>query len=175
MKPMFFLLLGYPGSGKSTFARQLSARMGYIRVNSDELRDYMYGHRAEVHDPKNNPAVFGALDYMAAQLLAVGHSVVYDANNNRHRDRIKHQKLAAQYGAETVVLWVKAPLEVARQRELQRQQNPDHLAIPADLYERIAGALEEPLPTEKAIMVDGQDAFSDQLQAFTTQLAGLGS
>jgi predicted kinase len=174
MKPVLFLLLGYPGSGKSTFARQLSAQTNSIRLNSDELRDYMYGHRPEVHDPKNNPAVFGALDYMAAQLLAAGQSVLYDANNNRYREREKHQKLAAEHGAVTVVLWVNTPLDIAKQRELQRRQDPNHLAIPDALYNRIAGALEEPRTTERAIIVDGQTAFADQLQAFTVQLADLG-
>lgn len=31
-------MLGYPGSGKSTFARQLADRIGAIRISQDYLR-----------------------------------------------------------------------------------------------------------------------------------------
>jgi predicted kinase len=169
-RPTLFLLLGYPGSGKSTFSKQLCAAEEFVRINSDELRDYMYGHSAEAHNPKHNPPVFGALDYMAAQLLKAGRSVMYDANNNRRRERIKHEQLAADSGAKMVVLWVRVPVEVARQRELRRQQDPQHLPISAELYGRMAAALQEPQPDEVAIAIDGAASFADQLQAFSAQM-----
>jgi len=173
VKPTLFLLLGYPGSGKSTVSRQLAAARGMVRINSDELRDYMYGHSAEVHDPKYNPPVFGALDYVTDRLLAAGQSVLYDANNNRRRERIKHEKLAAQHSARMVVLWVNTSLDVAKQREAGRALDPNHLAIPPEIYERSARAFQEPTPEEAAIIIDGLSSADEQLRSFDTQLANL--
>lgn len=171
--PTLFLLLGYPGSGKSTFGKQVSTARGIVRFSSDGLRDYMYGHSAAAHNPRNNPAVFGALDYVAAQLLAAGQSVLYDANNNRRRDRTRRQKRAAEYGARVVVLWVQTPLKVAKEREAERARDPNHLPIPPERYDRLASALQEPGSHEAVIAVDGLAPFSEQLRSFDEQLAAL--
>lgn len=175
MKPTLFLLLGYPGSGKSTFGKQLSVARGIVRFSSDDIRDYMYGHSAAAHNPKNNPAVFGTIDYMAVQLLVSGQSVLYDANNNRRRDRTRRQKLAAEHGARAVVLWVQTPLEVAKAREAERAGDPNHLPIPSERYDQLVSALQEPGPNEATIVVDGLAPFAEQLRSFDEQLAALES
>jgi predicted kinase len=38
MTKQLYIMLGYPGSGKSTFARQLADRIGAIRISQDYLR-----------------------------------------------------------------------------------------------------------------------------------------
>ena len=174
MKLTLFLLLGYPGSGKSTFSKQLAEARGMVRVNSDELRRYMFKNVEAIRNPANNPAVFGALDYATEQLLAIGRSVIYDANYNRRSDRKDSEKLAAKHSADTVILWVKTPVETARKREAERVlEDADILRIPPERYEQLINALQEPRPTEKVIVVYGLAPFEEQLRSFDEQLAAL--
>ena len=60
MNLTLFMMLGYPGSGKTTFARQLAETYGMVRISSDDLRPYMYKDVAAIRDTRNNPLVFGA-------------------------------------------------------------------------------------------------------------------
>ena len=143
-----------------------------VRVNSDEIKKYMF-EDAGAHNPANNPPVFGALDYVTEKLLGAGKAVLYDANNNRLSDRAKHQKLAETQGAQTVVLWVKTPLEIAQQRDAGRADVPGYLPIPPERYVQIVHALEEPMPEERVIVVDGLASFEEQLHSFDEQLAAL--
>jgi len=173
MRQTLFLLLGYPGSGKSTFSKQLSTVRDIIRVNSDELRRYMYDDIEAIRNTKNNPAVFGALDYVTEQLLSAGKSVLYDANNNRRRDRIASQKLAAKYDADIIIIWVKTPLETAKQREGERALEKNYVRIPAERYKQLIERLQEPEASERVIVIDGLLPFAEQLQSFDAQLANI--
>ncbi|HSX42648.1 MAG TPA: ATP-binding protein [Candidatus Saccharimonadales bacterium] len=170
MKTTLFLLLGYPGSGKSTFSQELEAARDLTRVNSDDLRRYMFEHIEQIHDPANNPAVFGALDYVTERLLQAGRSVLYDANNNRRAERSKHQKIAELAGARMVVLWVRSPLETAWLRNQQRTPENGYPAIPRKRYDQIVHALEVPTDNEKAVIISGLEPFEVQLASFDVQL-----
>lgn len=173
MRPTLFLMLGYPGSGKSTFARQLAEAEGLSRISSDDIRPYMYAAEKAVRNPRNNPAVFGALDYVAEKLLAAGLSTIYDANFNRRKDREKHRLYAEKIGARTVVLWIKTPLETARRRETVRAAAGESLAIPPERYRQLVDSLQEPAAGEDVVAIDGLAPFEKQLQMFNGQLAEL--
>lgn len=164
-----FLLLGYPGSGKTKFSKGLAAARGYARVSSDEVRAARFGRGREAYSRECSEAVFRELDETAEESLRLRRSVLYDANNNRHVDRAQHGVLAKACGALAVVLWVQTPQDVAWQRELGRRKDPNHVAIQPERYEQLASGLEVPKSDELVIVVDGQVPFDEQLQAFTTQ------
>ena len=171
MNLTLFMMLGYPGSGKTTFARQLAETYGMVRISSDDLRPYMYKDVAAIRDTRNNPLVFGALDYMTEKLLDAGQSVVYDSNWNRMNDRKSARAVAAKRGAQAILVWIKAPLETARSREQERARAGEALAIPPERYEQLVARLQEPTSNEKVILIDGVMPFTEQLQSFETQLS----
>src|SRR5215213_4896343 len=166
MQQRLFLMLGYPGSGKSTFAKLLASQTGAVRINSDEIRRRMFAKVDDIKNPGLNPYVFGALDYAAEAILRAGYSAIYDANNNRLSERDKSRAIADQFAVPTIVVWIKTPLEVAKQREVERQKEGNYLAIPEARYNHIAGALEKPYPHERVIAIDGQLTADEQIISF---------
>lgn len=166
MNLTLFLLLGYPGAGKSTVSRGLAERFGLTRINSDDLRRYMYDNVEAIRNTHNNPAVFGALDYVAEKLLAAGQSVIYDANNNRRKDRIDAGKLAAKYDARPVIIWIRTPLDVAKARNDGRTPDEGYGRIPEARYTQLVANLQEPMADETVIELDGLSAPGEQVQAF---------
>jgi predicted kinase len=174
MQQLLIMMLGHPGSGKSYFTRQLAPQLGAVRFNGDHMRTAMF------KDPRlamreDNPKVFGAIEYAVAEVLRAGHSVVYDAQHNKRVDRKRLEELAAEFGAEPVIVWIKTPKEIALQRGINREEQPDQRRKTADeMRESIdffVAALEEPDATERVITLDGTLSFEQQYEAFTAQLS----
>ena len=82
-KPVFYMLVGLPASGKSSE----SDRLGDVIVrSSDYLRDKLCG---DINDMKNNGAVFTILQSLVRADLYHGKDVVYDATNLKASYRVE--------------------------------------------------------------------------------------
>lgn len=178
-KPLLLMMLGHPGSGKSYFAKQLAPIMHAVRLNGDHMRTAMFdGDMDEIRNRDNNPKVFRAVDYAVEQILKAGHNVIYDAQHNFRRERVKGEQMAKQAGGEAVLVWVKASFDVALKRGMEREEAPDQRRkTDEQMRESLKfhiGNLEEPGPGEKVIVIDGTVSFAEQQRSFNEQLERLG-
>ena len=81
----FFMMVGLPGSGKSTFARDvLSASPGAVVHSSDEIRRELLG---DENDQTQQALVFSTLHERVFSDLRAGKNVVYDATNINYKQR----------------------------------------------------------------------------------------
>ena len=85
MKPKFIMLIGVPGSGKSTYAKKISEKYKIKILSSDSIRKELYGSE-EIQ--KDNWKVFEKLNKIAINSLNNGESVIYDATNINMKRRI---------------------------------------------------------------------------------------
>lgn len=85
-KPSFIMMVGLPGSGKSTYAKTLTLDgKPYIIHSSDKLREELYGDAAIQGD---NNKLFAELHKRIKEDLQRGENVVYDATNIKKKNRI---------------------------------------------------------------------------------------
>lgn len=77
-RPTLTMLCGLPGSGKSTYAKQLSDETNAIICNSDAIRRELFGNE---NLQENNDTVFKILHSRIKENLKSGHDVIYDATN----------------------------------------------------------------------------------------------
>lgn len=121
-RPLLVVFLGFPGSGKTYFARRLAERLPAVTFNSDALRVAMFGSienmerisqsdRSRLYDD-----VFGAMNYATRQVLEAGCSVVFDAQQTKRGDRRRVEELAKESGAIPVLVWIKTSRETALRR-----------------------------------------------------------
>lgn len=93
MEPTLFFLCGLPGSGKSTFAKQLQQEEDAMIFSSDKIREEMYGTDPDsletynIHSKEANAKVFTELNKQIKEALLNGHNVVYDATNINSKRR----------------------------------------------------------------------------------------
>lgn len=175
------MFLGTPGAGKSAFARQLAVRLNAVRLNGDAMRFALYGSVDGINYARHtlgrdevNRQTFSALNYASDQILSRGHSVVYDARRNRRAEREALEVIARQHGAVPLIVWVKAPENVAFERTKQRDQMPDQPKYSDEelelVMERHVANFEQPIKGEHVIEIDGTMPFELQYESFLKQL-----
>ena len=149
------MLLGLPGSGKTTTAKEIAKLTGAVHLSSDTFRLSLFETPQFTQD--EHDALYKMLDYMCELLLTSGTSVVYDANLNRLIHRQEKYRLAKKLGVKTQLLWLQVHKDLARERRINTQHHglvPSH-ETPHNMFERIAGVFEAPLKSEKYIALDG--------------------
>ncbi|QZD99262.1 polynucleotide kinase [Mycobacterium phage Moostard] len=115
---------GYPGSGKSTKAREIADATGAVVVNRDALWKMLHGewfHDTHAKDAKTFEAEVTIAERAAVQAyLKEGVSVVVDATHLEPSYLRKWSKLAAQYGAQFVRVDVDTDVATCKQRDHAR-------------------------------------------------------
>jgi predicted kinase len=156
VRPILYLMVGYPGSGKTTTAKIIHRLTGAVHLWADHERMRMFTHPTHNHD--ENITLYAALNTRTRDLLREGKSVIFDTNFNFYKDRKKLRVIAAKEGATTIVIWIKTPPELARERATKQSHGQETRVwgnMPVERFERIARNLQEPLPGEHAIVLDG--------------------
>ncbi|SLD43594.1 Predicted kinase [Mycobacteroides abscessus subsp. bolletii] len=127
---------GYPGSGKSTKAKEIAAATRAVRVCRDDLRkmlhDNHYTGKTECEEQ-----VTTAERAQVHALLKSGTSVVVDATHLEPRWLRKWQKMAAQYGAEFEVIDVDTGQLKCAANDLLRKARGERY-VGSDVIERMA-------------------------------------
>jgi predicted kinase len=79
------VLIGLPGSGKSTYGKKLTEAIDGMYLSSDELREELFGN---VNDQENNAKLFHEMNDRANRELNKGNKVIYDATNLSRKRRM---------------------------------------------------------------------------------------
>lgn len=161
--PTLHLLMGLPGSGKSTFAKLLQKQTFAIRLSSDDYRLMLFAH--PTFSQKEHDNLYALLDHNVEHLLASGHDVIYDANLNRRVHRDEKYKLARRHGAKVILWWLDVPRALAKERRLSTQ---DERLIPEgesseNMFDRVTKIIELPDNDEHAVRVVGVDLTADKV------------
>ena len=131
------VLVGLPGSGKSTYLRNIGA----TGLSSDAIRHWLVDDETDqtIHD-----RVFQTMRYLLRHRLALGRPVTYiDATSLTAQERAPYIGIGKAYGCDVEAVYFDVPLEVCRERNAARAR-----VVPEDAMARLAAKLEPPSPAE---------------------------
>ena len=175
-KPVLILLYGFPGAGKTHFARNITEHLDAAHVHADRIRHELFEEPR--FDEQENAIINHLMEYMTEEFLRAGISVVYDTNAARKSERRMIRETARKKHAKTVVVWfqVDAETSYARLRSRDRRTADDKFAIDysQDDFRNYASRMQHPEPTEDYVVVSGKHTFGSQKTAFFKKLLELG-
>ena len=118
-RPSLILLVGIPGSGKTTYAEKyIAEHPNTIHVSSDRIRAELWGSEATQGD---NNEVFSLMQFRTIEALNNGQSVVYDATNITRKDRSYIIALCPKFvKIECHIVW--ASIETCIERDAARER-----------------------------------------------------
>ncbi|MBE0481207.1 MAG: ATP-binding protein [Dehalococcoidia bacterium] len=142
-RPVFVLVSGLPGTGKTYFSRRLGERLPSVIVESDALRKVLFAH--PTYRPEESQRLFTATHHLIEGLLKGGRSVIFDATNVLEQHRQHLYRIAEKLGVRLIIVHVEAPHEVVRERLEDRSvhRRPDEKSDAGwDVYSRMRSRAE---------------------------------
>jgi predicted kinase len=175
-KPFLLLFYGFPGAGKSYFARQFCENVQVAHLQSDRIRGELFEQPR--HDKQENEVVSQLMDYMSEEFLSAGLSVAYDMNAMRAKQRHMLRDLARKCHAQPLLVWIQMDPETAYARNAKRDRRraDDKYAAQWDraAYEGILGHMQNPIPSEDYVVISGKHLFNMQQSAVLGKLRDMG-
>lgn len=155
MQPTLYLMVGYPGAGKTTTAKVLHELTRAVHLSSDKIRVELF--KKPTFSQEEHDELYRYLDQRTEELLNKGKSVIYDANLNRHRHRKEKYAICQRTGAWPVLLWVQTDKQLAKERATHESRT--HLIPPSEtaaaMFDRISEIIEPPTIEEHPVIIDG--------------------
>ncbi|MGC1177390.1 MAG: ATP-binding protein [Candidatus Saccharimonadales bacterium] len=175
-KPFLILFYGFPGAGKTYFARQLCENVQAAHLQSDRIRSELF--EKPRYDKQENAIITQLMNYMAEEFLSAGVSVVYDVNALRAGQRHALRQLARKCHAQPLLVWFQIDADTAFNRIVKRDRRraDDKYAAQWDRtsFEGITGHMQNPGPTEDYAVVSGKHLFNMQQSAVISKLRDMG-
>ncbi len=158
-----YMMLGYPGAGKTTAAEHIQQLTGAVHLSSDEVRTKIF-ENPEFSQTEHD-TLYSELDRQTKELLSQGKSVIYDANLNRFQHRLEKYDICKRTGANPELIWVQTPKSLAKHRAtaIGRLHLVPKNETLSEMFDRIALIIEEPGPDEPYTAIDGTKITSDYI------------
>lgn len=175
-KPFLLLFYGYPGAGKTYFARQFCDNVQAAHLQADRIRAELFENPR--YDKQENDIVNQLMNYMAEEFLSAGLSVAYDMSASRAGQRRQLVNMAHRSHAQPLVVWFQIDPDTAFSRSINRdrRRSDDKYAAIWDrtTFESLTERMQNPVRGEEYVVVSGKHLFSTQQSAVISRLRELG-
>lgn len=144
-EPLFIMLCGIPGAGKSYVASEIAKLLMVEVHSSDKIREEIYGN-AECQD--HNDKVFRILHKRVRENLINGQSVIYDATNIKSKRRAAFLREISRIPCKKICFAIVSPYAKCLELNIARECH-----VPEEVMRRMYTNWETPA------MHEGWDAI----------------
>lgn len=136
----YFIMVGVPGSGKSTKAKEIAKEYNAYINSSDSIREELYGDENILGDSKE---VFSLMNKRTIEKLSNGENVICDATNVSIKTRRVALEVVKDIECEKIVVFMNTPYKESMKRNFSRERK-----VPAYVIGRMNKQLEIPTKEE---------------------------
>jgi predicted kinase len=175
-KPFLLMFYGFPGAGKTYFARQFCDNVQAAHLQSDRIRGELFENPQ--YDKQENDIVTQLMNYMTEEFLSAGLSVAYDVNAMRAGQRRALRDIAYKCHAQPLLIWFQMDPDTAFARNVKRDRRraDDKYAAHWDRtsFEQIVAHMQNPRTGEDYAVISGKHLFNMQQSAIISKLREMG-
>lgn len=172
-KKFVLILYGYPGAGKTTFAKSYADTVdNTVHLDIDKFKSALL---EKISSSEAEKIANTLVEYMAQEFLNAGMNVILDVPANKKSQRRKLKVLAHQAKATLVTTWVQIDADSAFDR-LKKQKSSKNK--PAKNYTR--GEFESAINSshnplgEDYVVISGKHTFNTQKTAVLKKMQEMG-
>jgi predicted kinase len=149
-KPHLLVMVGIPGSGKSSFAEKFTNTFGAPYVSQKNIEEHVTGDiRSLTQD-------------LLKEFLKTNQLIVFDGSTDTRTDRIAIAKLAREAEYETLFIWVQTDEATARSRSKQ---------LAGDEYNKQMKRFTPLNTSEKSLVISGKHTYASQAKVVLKKLS----
>jgi len=156
-QPIAYVICGFIGAGKTTFARKLEKETKAIRITKDEWIIKIFGNKitSDKNFERYDKNITELATDIAFEILKSGGDVIIDEGFwvKSQRDDIKKKIL--NIGAKPILYYVECPVEKMRERVVNRSKTPplDSFEINEEMFDKYLKYWEPPIAEEDILLV----------------------
>jgi len=176
-RPRLIALAGLPGTGKSTLAAALAARLRWPVLDKDSVREHLFGSAVDSSREQDDRAMAAVYDEAEARLAAGAEGVIVDGRTFTRRAAVDALiAAAARADAALLVVECRCAPAVARARlaaDVAAGRHPAGNRGPA-LHDRLAAEAEPlavPPPARHLVLETGAGPDQDRVRLVLAALA----
>lgn len=161
--PTLFMMVGLPGSGKTTIAKEHLYGVTGDRYSSDDLRKELFGDTE--YNKNNNTLLFTELHRRIKTNLLCGNDSIYDATNINKKRRIAFLRELTKIPCQKICVIVATPYDDCLKNNQNRIVNGD-AGVPDETITRMYTNWEPPHKSEgwDKIRIVGNGVIHDMIQ-----------
>ncbi|ATP96836.1 hypothetical protein C3D80_16375 [Cronobacter sakazakii] len=148
--PTVFMLHGFLGSGKTTFARHLEHKYTALRFTHDEWMQQLYG----IDPPQANFAdyaqrVFNVMEPLWTRCVELNNNVILDFGFWSREERVRVREIITAHNGQAVLCRLSCPDDIAWERIQKRNKTPTNsLYIARETFDLLHERFEPLTPDE---------------------------
>jgi len=156
-QPIAYVICGFIGAGKTTFARKLEKETGAIRITKDEWMIKIFGNK--IPSDKNfeiyDHSIIELTRNISFKILKSGGDVILDEGFWAKSQRDEMKKKIVDIGAKPIFYYVECPVEKMKERVINRSKSPtvDSFEITEEMFDKYFTYWEPPRKEEDILLV----------------------
>lgn len=150
-------MVGMPGSGKTTFAKQFAATFNAPLIDYVELNQLAEG---------NPELTYRVADYTIAMLFRTKQSFIIDGPGDKQADRRQIVALAKQHGYVPLFIWVQTEPTTAEIRAVRQKGATMSKAV----YDERVASFEFLTNVEPVLVISGKHTYAAQARTVLKKL-----
>ncbi len=158
---MLLILCGTPFSGKSTLAKELVKRLGFERIDLDEVKFELFGKDIkDVQIQKEGwDRVYLEMYRQIEARLQDGKTVISDTGNFTKHERGLVRAIGEKYGVEVITIFVDTPVSIAWNRLLENRKTKHRFDVADEDFTSSVAEMQPPTKPESHLVYGYADSI----------------